>query len=194
MANSSSDVTSEGEDDDTLLRAKQVIVKMDRKPQNLLDDYISTVSRLGNPDDRKPIHQKLFASVHRLGSLHTKAADLFYLCFKNKYFPNKKVDDKIRMLTKLLEIPSSAISERDVTRMMGAETGDLVGSLVRVVDIYTVTSAENRETLLAKTLEFFNKVLGRFEQTLILVYQYYVFIKLIVFKLKSIFQPITMKV
>ena len=78
------------------------------------------------------------------------------------------MEDKIRMLTKLLEIPSSAISDRDVIRMLGADTGDLVGSVVRVVDIYTVTSAENKEVLLAKTLEFFNKVLGRFEHTLIL--------------------------
>ena len=45
------------------------------------------------------------------------------------------------MLTALLEIPSSVITERDVIRMLGAETGDLVGSLVRVVDIYTGTSA-----------------------------------------------------
>ena len=71
----------------------------------------------------------------------------------------------MRMLTGLLEIPSSAITERDVIRMLGAETGDLVGSVVRVVDIYIGTSAENKEALLAKTLEFFNKVLGRLEQT-----------------------------
>ena len=82
------------------------------------------------------------------------------------------MEDKIRMLTRLLEIPSSAISERDVIRMLGAETGDLVGSVVSVVDIYIGTSAENKETLLAKTLEFFNKVLGRFEQTIILLICY----------------------
>ena len=72
------------------------------------------------------------------------------------------------MLTALLKIPSSVITERDVIRMLGAETGDLVGSLVRVVDIYTGTSAENKEALLGMTLEFFNKVLGRFEKTLVL--------------------------
>ena len=75
--------------------------------------------------------------------------------------------DKIRILTDLLEVPSSAITERDVIRMLGAETGDLVGSLVKVVDIYTGTTAENKEALLAKTLEFFNIVLGRLlKQTL----------------------------
>ena len=156
MAKSSGDATSE--DDDTLLSAKQVIVKMKRKPQNLLDDYISTVS--GYPDFINPIHQKLFASVHRLGSLHTKVVVITYFIFSRiNLFLNKKVAAKIRIPTGLLEIPSSAVTERDVIRMLGSETGDLVGSLVRVVDIYTVTSAENKEALLAKTLEFFNKVL-----------------------------------
>ena len=78
MAKNPSDVTSE--DDDTLLSANPVIVKMERKHPNLLDDYISTISRPGCPDDRKPVHQKLFASVHRLGSLNTKVVvDLFYI-------------------------------------------------------------------------------------------------------------------
>ena len=70
MAKSSSDVTSEN--DDSLLDAKQVIFKMVMKPQNLLDDYISTVSRPGCLDDRKLVHKKFFASIHKLGSLHTK--------------------------------------------------------------------------------------------------------------------------
>ena len=92
----------------------------------------------------KPDQQKLLATVHKLGS------------------PNIKVGDKIRMLTRLLEIPSSSITEQDVIRMLAAETRDLVNVLVLVVNIYTGTSAENRETLLAMTLEFFNKVLGTY--------------------------------
>ena len=68
MAKSSSDVTSEN--DDSLL--EQVIFKMVMKPQNLLDDYISTVSRPGCLDNRKLVHKKFFASIHKLGSLHTK--------------------------------------------------------------------------------------------------------------------------
>ena len=89
MAKSFCDVTSE--DDDSLLCAKQVIDMMERKPHNLLEDYISTVSRPGCPDDRKPVHQKLFASVHRLGSLHTKVAvDLFYVLKKISVFQLKR--------------------------------------------------------------------------------------------------------
>lgn len=94
--------------------------------------------------EEKPDHQKLLATVHKLGS------------------PNVKVDDNMRMLTRLLEIPSSSITEQDVIGMLAAETGDLVNVLVLVVNIYTGTSAENKETLLAMTLEFFNKVLGTY--------------------------------
>ena len=122
MAQYSGSVTSE--DDETLICAKQVIVMME--------------------SEEKPDHQKLLATVHKLGS------------------PNVKVDDNIRMLTRLLEIPSSSITEQDVIGMLAAETGDLVNVLVLVVNIYTGTSAENRETLLAMTLEFFNKVLGTY--------------------------------
>ena len=101
-----SDETSE--DDDTLRCAKQVTPKMEGKPLNLLDDYIQTVFKPECHDDRKSVHQKLFASVHRLGSLRTK------------------VDDKIRMLTSLLEIPSSVITKRDLTIMLMAKNRDLV--------------------------------------------------------------------
>ena len=66
------------------------------------------------------------------------------------------------MLSRLLDIPSSSITERDVIRMLGADSGDLINGLVRVVDIYTGTSAEDKELLLAMTLRFINKVLGRF--------------------------------
>ena len=134
------------EDDDTLLCAKQVSPVMEGKPLNLLDDYIQTVIKPECHDDRKSVYQKLFASVHRLGSLRTK------------------VDDKIRMLTSFLEIPSSAITERDVIGMLGADTGDLVNSLIRIVDIYVGNIEDDtKETLLSMTLEFFNKVLGKFK-------------------------------
>ena len=116
---------------------------MDGKHQNLLDDYILTVSSPGSHIHSKPDQQKLLASVHKLGSLNTK------------------VTDKIRMLSRFLEIPSSSITERDVIRMLGADSGDLINGLVRVVDIYIGTSAEDKATLLAMTLRFINKVLGR---------------------------------
>ena len=138
MAKSYNDVTSE--DDDTLICAKPVMM-MDGKHHNLLDDYILTVSSPGCHS--KPDQQKLLASVHKLGSLNTK------------------VTDKIRMLSRLMEIPSSSITERDAIWMLGADSGDLINGLVRVVDIHTGTSAEDRETLLAMTLRFINKVLGR---------------------------------
>ena len=141
MAKSYNDVTSE--DDDTLICAKPVIVMMEGKPHNLLDDYIQTVSGPGCPNDRNPDQQKLLASVHKLGSLNTKVAD------------------KVRMPSRLLEIPSSSITERDVIQLLGADSGDLINGLVRVVDIYTGTLAEHKEFLLAMTLKFINKVLGR---------------------------------
>ena len=141
MAKSYSDVSSE--DDDTLLCAKDVIIRMEGKHKNLLDDHISTISSSERPDNKMSVHKKLFASVHKLGSLSVK------------------VDDKIQLLTRLLEIPSSSISERDVIATLGAETGDLINSLVKIMDIYKGTSAENKETLLAMTLKFTNKVLGR---------------------------------
>ena len=144
MAKCSGNVTSE--DDETLLCAKPVITMMEGKPRTLLDDYIKSVSR-SRPDcynNSKPDYQKLLARIHKLGS------------------PNMEVDDKIRMLARLMEIPTSSITEQDVIRMLAAETGDLVNVLVSVVKIYTETSAENKETLLAMTLEFFNKVLGMY--------------------------------
>ena len=119
---------------------------MEGKPRTLLDDYIKSVSR-SRPDcynNSKPDYQKLLAMIHKLGS------------------SNMEVDDKIRMLARLMEIPTSSITEQDVIRMLAAETGDLVNVLVSVVKIYTETSAENKETLLAMTLEFFNKVLGMY--------------------------------
>ena len=116
---------------------------MDGKHQNLLDDYILTVSSPGSHIHSKPDQQKLLASVHKLGSLNTKVAD------------------KVRMLSRLLEIPSSSITERDVIQLLGADSGDLINGLVRVVDIYTGTLAEHKEFLLAMTLKFINKVLGR---------------------------------
>ena len=141
MVKTNVDATSE--DDDTLMCAKQVIVMMEGKHHNLLDDYIQTVSGPGCPNDRKPDQHKLLASVHKLGSLNTK------------------VTDKVWMLSRLLEIPSSSITERDVIRMLGADSGDLINGLVRVVDIYTGTFAEDKELLLAMTLKFINKLLGR---------------------------------
>ena len=74
---------------------------------------------------------------------------------------NTKVVDKVRMLSRLLEIPSSSITERDVIQMLGADSGDLINGLVRVVDIYTGTFAEDKELLLAMTLKFINKLLGK---------------------------------
>ena len=142
MAKCSGNVTSE--DDETLLCAKPVITMMEGKPRTLLDDYIKSVSRLDCYNKSKPDYQKLLARIHKLGS------------------PNMEVDDKIRMLAGLMEIPTSSITEQDVIRMLAAETGDLVNCLVSVVKIYTETSAENKETLLAMTLEFFNKVLGMY--------------------------------
>ena len=40
--------------------------------------------------------------------------------------------DKVRTLSRLMEIPFSSITERDVIRMLRADTGDLVNTLVRV--------------------------------------------------------------
>ena len=45
---------------------------------------------------------------------------------------NTKEADKVRMLSRILEIPYSSITERDVIRMIGADTGDIVNTLVRV--------------------------------------------------------------